>query len=485
MNGTLTTILKITAMKKFLVYLMALVFPASMFVSCNDPVNNPNDPQNPSNPDSLVVAPVSTPEEQKKVLEQTAIAVMDEVAASNFENVANLAEYLVEEYSEDNYDYSNIEEWAEECYNAIARTFINTEVEEEYYDDGDWGIYHYVDILNHYNVVCPASNFTGKFEAVKDTMGMWQYTEADDLSFHVQDAQGKPCVLRLATSGQTKLVHLFGEYDWVDGSYSQYADTAYYDVNHWYVHLPEVIDVTLTQDGDELAKVSYKVDLSSIEGDEFDLSKDKLNMTAAIEFNGYSLVVDNCKYAPKNGTAVAANFRKGNKSLISLEASADIDVTNDAFNGSKNNRIAIDVMGVVQVKGAIDSDVYEILQEYDDAMCADSVADFRNHLDRINELVDLRLYYYNSSVPSAKFELRLFESEDVDYEEYWYIEPVVVFNDETSYALGEYFNEEDFEKFLNALNKLIDDYDNLIEDEDGEDYEDEDYEDEYYEDDVE
>ena len=452
-------------MKKFLVYLMALVFPASMFVSCNDdPVNNPNDPQNPSNPDSLVVAPVSTPEEQKKVLEQTAIAVMDEVAASNFENVADLAEYLVEEYSEDNYDYSNIEEWAEECYDALARTFIKTEVEEDYYDDGEWS-WGWMYIYNHYKVVCAASNFTGKFEAVKDTMGMWQYTEADDLSFHVQDAQGKPCVLRLSTSGQTKLVHLFGEYDWVDDSYGNDVDTTYYDVNDWYVHIPEVLDITLTQDGDKLAKVSYKVDLSSIEGDEFDLSKDKLNMTAAIEFNGYSLVVDNCKYAPKNGTAVAANFKKGNKSLISLEASADIDVTNDAFNGSKNNRIAIDVMGVVQLKGVVDSDVYDLLEAYEDAIYADSVADFRNHLDRINELVNLNLYYYNSSTPAAKFELRLFESEDVDYEEYWYIEPVIVFNDETSYALGEYFNEEDFEKLLNAIEKLVNDYDDLIEEE--------------------
>ena len=477
MNGILTTILKITAMKKFLVYLMALVFPASMFVSCNDdPVNNPNDPQNPSNPDSLVVAPVSTPEEQKKVLEQTAIAVMDEVAASNFENVANLAEYLVEEYSEDNYDYSNIEEWAEECYNALARTFIKTEVEEDYYDDGEWS-WGWVYIYDHYKVVCAASNFTGKFEAVKDTMGMWQYTEADDLSFHVQDAQGKPCVLRLSTSGQTKLVHLFGEYDWVDDSYGNDVDTSYYDVNDWYVHIPEFLDITLTQDGDELAKVSYEVDLSSIEGDEFDLSKDKLNMKAAIEFNGYSLVVDNCKYAPKNGTAVAANFKKGNNSLLALKASADIDVTNDGFNGSKNNKVEIDVMGVVQVKGVVDSDVYEILQEYDDAMYADSVADFRNHLDRINELVDLNLYYYNSSTPAAKFELRLFESEDVDYEEYWYIEPVIVFNDETSYALGEYFNEEDFEKLLNAIEKLVNDYDDLIEEEYDEDYEDEDYED--------
>ena len=223
-------------MKKTLLFLMALVFPASMFVSCEEPINDPQNPQDPNNPDSLVVAPVATPEQQKIVLEETAVALVDEMAASNFENVADLAEYLVEEYSEDNYDYSNIEEWAEECYDALARTFVKTEVEGEW----SWGWIHFYD---HYKVVCAASNFTGKFEAVKDTMGMWQYTEADDLSFHVQDAQGKPCVLRLATSGQTKLVHL-EEYDWVYDSYGNEVDTTCYDVNHWYVHLPEVLDIT-------------------------------------------------------------------------------------------------------------------------------------------------------------------------------------------------------------------------------------------------
>ena len=456
---------------------MALVFPASMFISCtDDPMNNPNDPQAPNNPDSLVVAPVSTPEQQKKVLESTAVAVMDEVAASNFEDVANLAEYLAQEYSEDNYDYSNLESWAEECYNVLSRTFVKTDTLEEYYDD-----WIFVDICDYYNVILKASNFTGRFEAVKDTMGMWAYSEADDLSFHVRDEQGRPCVLRLVTSGPTKLLHLTDEKLWTSGDgFDENVSTSFYDVNQWSAYVPEVIDITLTQDGDELANVSYKVDLSSIEGDEFDLSKDKLNMTAAIEFNGYSLVVDNCKYAPKNGTAVAANFRKGNKSLISLEASADVDVTNDAFNGSKNNRIAIDVMGVVQLKGVVDSDVYDLLEAYEDAISADSVAAFRNHLDRIDELVDLNLYYYNSPTPAAKFELRLFESEDVDNEEYWYIEPVIVFDDETSYGLGDYFNEEDFENLLQAVEKLVDDYDNLIENED-----DEDYEDEYYEDDVE
>ena len=450
-------------MKKTLLFLMALVFPASMFVSCEEPINDPQNPQDPNNPDSLVVAPVATPEQQKIVLEETAVALVDEMAASNFENVADLAEYLVEEYSEDNYDYSNIEDWAENALETMARTFVKTEIEEGGFDDGDWS-YYYVNIMNHYNVICQASNFTGKFEAVKDTMGMWEYTEADDLSFHLQDAQGKPCVLRLSTSGRTKKVRLWGEMDWIDGSYNNNVDSSFYDVNHWYVHLPEVLDITLTQDGDVLAKVSYKVDLSSIEGDEIDLSKDRINLTAAIEFNNYSIVVDNCKYAPQDKASVAVNFKKGNKSLLSLKASADVDATNDGLNSSKNNKIEIDVMGIVQVKGAVDSDVYDVLEAFEDAMYADSVADFRNRLDRVNEMVDLQLYYYNSSVPAAKFELRLFESESAD-DEYWYVEPVIVFNDETSYALGEYFNEEDFEKLLNAIEKLVNDYDDLIEEE--------------------
>ena len=91
-------------MKKFIYSLFALALPMAMFISCEEPIDDgKNDPA--PEPDPVPSLPVETPEEQKKALERTALDFVDAIAAENFEDVVGLAEYLAQEYSEDNYDY--------------------------------------------------------------------------------------------------------------------------------------------------------------------------------------------------------------------------------------------------------------------------------------------------------------------------------------------------------------------------------------------
>lgn len=439
-------------MKKFYYSLLAFALPVAMFVSCQKPIGSTPEPD----PDPVVpVMPVETPEQQKKALEQTALDFVDAVAAANFEEVAGLAEYLAQEYSEENYDYDSVEDWADDCYDALTRVFEKTEIEEESYSYG----YAWVDVMNYYSVVCAASNFTGKFEAKNR---LWKYSDADDLSFHVKDAQGNPCVLRLTTSGKTKKVYVGSNWDYIGYSYENGVDSSFYNVDKIYLQIPEVMTVTLQQDGDNIAKVVLNTDLSSMKGDEIDLRKDKYNVTATIEFNGYSVTVDNLKYAPEKGTSVAMNFKRGSKSLISAKASADLDVSNEEFYGSENNSVEIDVMGSVQLKGKMASDIVDAYEELEEAFDAESEKLFKNQVEKVNGLMNLNLYFYNSKTPSAKFELRPFV--DDEYDDEWYVEPVIVFEDETSYSLEQYFNEEDFKKLIKAVERLGEDYEDLFED---------------------
>ena len=445
-------------MKKFFYSLLALALPMAMFISCEEPIGgNQNDPVDEPDVPSM---PVETPEEQKKVLEQTALSFVDEMAAANFEEVADLAEYLAQEYSADNYDYDAVEDWAEDCYDALTRVFEKTEIEEDSYS-----YYAWVDVMNYYSVVCAASNFTGKFEAKNR---LWKYSDADDLSFHVKDAQGNPCVLRLTTSGKTKKVYVGSNRDYIGRSDENGVDSSFYNVDKIYLQIPEVMTVTLQQDGDNIAKVVLNTDLSSMKGDEIDLRKDKYNVTATIEFNGYSVTVDNLKYAPEKGTSVAANFKRGSKSLISAKASADLDVSNEEFYGSENNSVEIDVMGSVQLKGKMAGDIVDAYEELETAFEADSEKLFKKQVEKVNSLMNLNLYFYNSETPSAKFELRAFV--DDEYDDEWYVEPVIVFDDETSYSLEQYFNEDDFKKLIKAIERLGEDYEDLLEDVAGEDY---------------
>ncbi len=441
-------------MKKFFYSLMALVLPVAMFISCEEPIGGEKGDPTPD-PDPVPVMPVETPEQQKKALEQTALDFVDAVAAANFEEVAGLAEYLAQEYSEENYDYDSVEDWADDCFDALTRTFLNTETEKETYD---WG-YTWIMTTDYYSVVYAAADFTGKFEAKN---GSWKYSEADDLSFHVKDAQGKPCVLRLTTSGKTKKVFMGRSEEEYYSSNNGYVDSTFCEMNNVYIQVPEVVTVTLQQDGEYIAKAVLKADLSSMKGDEFDLRKDKYNVTATVEFNGYAVSLENFKYAPEQGTSVAANFKKGNKTLLSAKASADLDVSNEDFYGSENNKVEINVMGSVQIKGNMSGDIVEAYEELEEAFDAESEKLFKNQVEKVNDLMNLNLYFYNSSKPSAKFELRPFVDED--YEDEWYTQPVIVFEDETSYSLEQYFNEEDFKKLIKAVERLGEDYEELFED---------------------
>ncbi len=441
-------------MKKFIYSLFALALPMAMFISCEEPIDDgKNDPA--PEPDPVPALPVETPEEQKKALERTALDFVDAIAAENFEDVVGLAEYLAQEYSEDNYDYDRLEDWADDCYEALTRTFEGTETNKEVYD---WG-YTWISTTNYYRVVCAASNFTGKFEAKN---GQWKYSEADDLSFHVKDEQGKPCVLRLIASGNTKTMFIGGDEEYYSSSYTDGVDSTFYEMSNVYIEVPEVITVTLQQDGDEIAKVVLTADLSSVQGEEFDLTKDKFNFTATLEFSGYAVNVENMKYAPERGTSVAMNFMKGNKSLLSAKVSADLDVSNEEFYGSENNRVEVDVMGSVQLKGDLSGDVVDAYDELETAFEADSERLFKKQVEKVNSLMNLKLYFYNSETPSAKFELRPFV--DDEYDDEWYVEPVIVFDDETSYSLEQYFNEEDFRKIIKAVERLAEDYEYLFED---------------------
>ena len=426
-------------MKKFFYSLMALVLPVAMFVSCEKDVEVP---------------PVTTPDEQKAQLEKTAIALMDELAAENFEEVSDLGAYLYEEYSEENYDYSEVEAWADDCYEALTKVFTGQKVE----GDESWG---WMDIYDCYKVVCRVSDFTGKLEAKN---GIWKYTEADDLSFHVKDKDGNPCILRLTTSGKTTKMYFGEEYDYED---SRYEDDCYIDegsIYEIYVHVPENINVSLTQGGKSIANVVFNADFSSIKGEELDLGKDRFNMSATAEFNGYSVVLNKFKYAPEKGTEAKATVKKGGKNLISVSASADIDITNEDFYGSANNKLAIDIMGDVQVKGSIQRDVVDIVQDLEDAFDEDmSESEFKKEIKRINDMIDLNIYYHNSNTASAKVEMRAFV-ETYYGEEEWDIEPVVVFNDGTSYGFEEYFNEDDFKKVIRMFERLLEDFEILVED---------------------
>lgn len=451
-------------MKK-IIYLLAIVFAVSFTAtvsSCggdDDSVENSEGGNNDNGGDEPTSEAMS-PEQQKIRLESAATAFIEEFDAANFEEVTNLAAYISDVYSD--YEYDAIEEWGETCLEGMldfVRTWNETETGSSWVD-------HYT--YNEYSLLFKIASFKGDFVAKN---GRWKRTDANYLSFTVKDENGADCVLKLTASGDTKKVYVGADEDW-DWLGSQYDAGKYYyyydiDIINNYIMLPSTINVTLYRGAEKMLDAVLNTDLAAMDDENFDLSRDKYNINAAFNFNGYSIVLNKMKYAPAGeGTEISYEIKHGNSNLLTFSASSELDVENDGFYGADNNNINISIMDAVQFKGYC-SDVHRLATLLDEAdQRDDNEAEFKECVRKMNKLIDVGLYYDYKNVKYASVQLEAFAYEDYwDELTYWSCTPVILFEEDgTSYSFEEFFNEKAFRNVIRAFERLIEDYDDIISD---------------------
>ena len=393
-----------------------------------------------------------TPEAQKSKLESAALDFMQEYPADNFEEVANLVEYLTAEYCGDNYDSEPIAEWLKECKDAIIKyTGTSNEKNEWSYDI----------TYNYYTAIYAASNFKGSFEAKN---GNWKYTESNTLQFKMKDADLNQCVIELIASGDTKKVYVSDtedwdyQYDWENGSYSEIID-----ITENYIQVPENITITLTRSGRAMVTLNIKTDLSSMKGENFDLSKDRYFVQPSIVIGDYTIEFDKINYIPEKGSGISYVMKRNNKLVFKIAVDADVDADNEEFYGCDNLALNIDILGQVQIKGKCSNIV-----SYNDYISKAEENEsneeaFKDYINKANKLMDLGLYYDNNKKKYADVELKPF-FENEYYYSYWNYSPVIVFaDDDTSYAFDEFFNEDDFRKVIRTAERLLEDYSDMLE----------------------
>ncbi|MBQ6694295.1 MAG: hypothetical protein IJN24_05440 [Bacteroidaceae bacterium] len=451
-------------MKK-LIFTLVLLFSVSCslsLISCggdDDPIeqddNTGNDDNNSSsgNNDDVSSSDFS-PTAQKQKLESAAMEFMQEYPTDNFEEFSTLVKYLSEEYNSDNYDTENIEEWFDDCLASISQ-FNYSENEEI-----DWGSACY----NYYTRVFAASNFKGSFEAKN---GKWKYSNAEHLQFIIKDENMNECVLKLTTSGSTKKVYVsdsedyYWDYEYIDGAYIYYNTI---DISENYIMVPENLTITLTRAGKTVACMQISTDLSSMAGEDFDLSRDKYSVKASLDIEDYTFAFDQIKYAPEKGSAISYVMKHNNKQLFKFAIGADVDATNDDFYGCDNAELTVDILGQVQVKGTC-SDIIKYCDIIDKAENNENDEDlFKDNITKANQLLNLGLYYDNRNKKYANVELKCFQEDEYyyGYYSYWTYYPVIIFDDGTSYAFDEFFNEDNFKKLIKAAKRLFEDYSDML-----------------------
>ena len=399
--------------------------------------NQGGENDNPADPEKVY--------KDKEDFQRIAIELMDEFDTSDFEHIMELAEYICREYAE--YETGEAEEWLDDCLEELY-----TELES----DKSYPVYE---------TIYKASAFKGKFVAEN---GRWKRYDSDNLSLHVKDQNGNPCEIVLTTSGRTKKVHCWDEESWY---YEYWWDE--YGNYHWnegigseeriWIEVPENITVVLKQNGNKLAEAVLNADLSSMQGSDFNLSKDKYNINARVYFNGYSFNIDNISYENKKESTVAFSFKHGNKNLLTanLSITPQIDEPVAGFDeddflktfDSKNNNISINILDQMELKGSCNSfrDLLNVIDE-----------EWDEHTDsKINRYLDINIYFYGAKEPAARIEFESFEDDKYYYTDYD-LEPIIIFNDKSRNSLEDFFNEDDFRRAIDAFNDLLNGFEDLI-----------------------
>ena len=452
------------------VFALMLGLGTLCITSCNDPEESIPEPT----PDKAM-----NPVEQKEVMDKVGRDVLNLFPSSDYKRVTDCANYLDSKYED--YDFDPVDDWASDVWDGLLKEMGKSQQTDE------WGdVYIYTD----YKALVALSNFTGHFTP-DDTKETFVRKDANDLKFTVKDAGGKECVATLTRSGAEKQVHLGKIEDWVDYDYGydkngQWYYQDYYDRYDITFKVPEHITLTVTQGGETLLTVNADIDLGALQDTEFNLAKSTLGVKVkATLYSGVKINVENVQYDPKNVKASVA-VSKGSQKIITctvstslsgipscnLSAFTDEDYVDDRLEGDfidaegKDTYVKVDVMGKVQLQGTL-SHIHKLvdyLEKMDDN--EENEQEFKSYMTQVNGLMNLGVFYDNTSTRQARVVLEAFEDDYgyYDDEKYWYAEPVIHFYDGTSYStMSAFFDEDDFKRLVDTFEDLVDAYDAMIE----------------------
>ncbi len=397
---------------------------------------------------------IHTPEESKEIIAGTFADFADFISKDDAQKVNDFYESVNAAIEDSN--TSGLEEWAEEIVEKMEK------YSNYYATKSD------VIEVEDLNAVYDLSSITGHLELKGNS---WVCTDADDLSVKMKDSKGNDCVLTLVGTGKkaeisiTDVVseRMYEDYDYdMDGVISDWERGGYYNENGDYVKgyrdkekysviVPEHIVLTIKRGSETYVDVkinsSFNVSGTFVVGD-YEINESAVNAAVA-SINGEANVLDYklavSDLSMKSGKAVFdAVLSKGKEELVSILLGADgYKFADDDVEINKITATA-DVLGEVQIDGYLNFNAVKDLEiDYKNE------ADVRKNLAIINDNLDFGLYL-GSDLRQASIEFV-----PIADGEYWDANPVIVFDDGTSYSLEEYFDDRKFSKTIDKLEEIF------------------------------
>jgi hypothetical protein len=278
----------------------------------------------------------------------------------------------------------------------------------------------------------------------------------------IKDVDGEDWEFEVTPKGLKKVY--LGEY--IETYYDYYYDEAYEDVYNVTVEIPSSLALKVNRDGKFFADAEVRFDYS-ISKDGVDVEKDRVSVEVDLKIDDLVMTLKNAACNASTGKVeYSIALKKGDVFIFSqsVSVSADINIEGDDdeifiedWEGSAD--VEINILGEIQIKGSCRdlNKLYFYLDEtyYSERECERAAGN-------VTALVDLAVYYDGTSVKQARIEFEPVADETFYGEEYYWIEPVIVFDDGTRYFFYEYFDDRIFEDLVEDFEDFIYDYEDMV-----------------------
>ena len=394
-------------------------------------------------------------EEQKEKLNEIGTKFIEEIRLSNWKDVTDKmrsARRAFDEIEDDySFDNSELEDWAED----IKDLFYS---EKETYSN-----YTYT---TTYNAMIRLSQAKGHF--VQGRRG-WDYNDADDFSITFYDGSTEYVATMKVKDSSTPLVLYKGTV--VDSWYGRnWIDK--YDIN---AYMPKEIELQVKCDGSKIISFALELNFSDKGKPGVIDSNDIFAFKVATSIGDYS--VSGSLSLSLSEIAAKYNLMHGKKTILSTDSyirdiSTTFSVAGDDFNADDYEdldyydisfgRVSLNVNVLDEMSIKFNTSKYdEIIKYADKAEGADSMEEVREYLEKIEKLYDSGIYYGNNK-QQASLGFEIFED---DYYDDWYIEPVLRFENGSSYTDFEtFFDSGDFNSLGRRFERCLEDFEDFIED---------------------
>ena len=387
-----------------------------------------------------------------------------------FENLKDLLLQVME------YDTEAIASWGVDGINAI-KTPITTPV---------------CGFTDGYMLQAKIAAYTGRFEVVN---GRWERAgDADDMEFSFTDKNGNDCLVKITTSGETKVVNIPYDIDEDDSSggnketneYNKAMKELMSDVNVVALEIPQHAECTVTQGGLQVMSFQVDTDLSYFtdewsakNGYAFDmLFSVAKSASARVRGNSISGNYDialNVKYNPEEGIGFSAAARVGEKTIASFSLNAEGDLNLDEgiitlggensgqFHdmGIKTILAELDILGTIQAKLTI-PDFATFMQQFSGLSSLDMTSedDAKKVADVLNEQMSINFYYDHSEDPNGWI---VFMPSSVKEGRRWTVEPTISFtSDNSTQTANEFFTEENLPDLYGTVTSIYGEINDLV-----------------------